>query len=93
MKNPFIKFDVEDGDTGNCPLPNKSTKFLSIEVEVITPLGWGTGVYNYMDNDWLVELYGDVSDELQAYKDVTHWRYITYKTEEAKTDYRLTRNE
>lgn len=75
--NEWIEFNVEDGDTSNCPDPKKGTKFLSIEVEVKTPLGIGKGIYNYMDNDWLVEIYGDSSDELQAYKEVTHWRYLS----------------
>jgi hypothetical protein len=56
------------------PTPCKSRKFLSVDVEVKTPLGEGTGCYNYMDDDWLIELYGNASDELQAYKGVTHWR-------------------
>lgn len=51
-------------------------KALSVKVEVKTPLGNGTGYYNYFDSDWLVELKGDLSDELQSYKGVTHWKYI-----------------
>ena len=97
IDDSFTKFDVKDGDTSNCPPPAKGTKFLSIKVEVITPLGRGTGVYNYMDGDWLVELYDDdgqetFADELQSYKEVTHWRYIIYKTEEQRADYQLTRD-
>jgi hypothetical protein len=70
----FTEFVVDEGDTSNCPPPDKSMKFFSIEVEVITPRGWGIGRYNYMDNNWLVELYGDKTDELQSYIGVTHWR-------------------
>jgi hypothetical protein len=58
-------------------------KSLSPKVEVKTPLGDGTGYYNCTDNDWLVELYGDITDELQAYKDVTHWRFIDNKLNKA----------
>jgi hypothetical protein len=49
---------------------------LSVKVEVKTPLGLGTGYYNHIDKDWLVELTDNLSDELQAYKGVTHWKYI-----------------
>jgi hypothetical protein len=58
------------------PCPAIGYKSLSPKVEVKTPLGEGTGYFNCTDNDWLVELYGDITDELQAYKDVTHWRFI-----------------
>jgi hypothetical protein len=52
-------------------------KALSIKVAVKTPLGEGTGYYNHIDDDWLVELNKDITDELQAYKGVTHWKYIS----------------
>lgn len=74
------------------PTPNKSTKFLSVEVDVLTHQGYGRGIYNFMDDDWLVELYDDPSDELQAYKGVTHWRPITYRTEEERLTFRLVKD-
>lgn len=58
------------------PSPAEGYKSISQKVEVKTPLGNGTGYYNCTDNDWLVEIYGSIGDELQAYKDVTHWKYI-----------------
>jgi hypothetical protein len=48
---------------------------LSVKVDVKTLHGNGTGYYNSADDDWLVELNGKI-DELQAYKGVTHWKYI-----------------
>ena len=58
------------------PMPDKKSKFFSVEVAVKTPQGQGTGRYNYMDGDWLVSLDNDPSDELQAYKYVSHWLSI-----------------
>ena len=68
--NEWINVETDESK----PMPQKNRKFLSVDVEVRTPLGDGVGCYNYMDDDWLIELYGDKSDELQAYKEVTHWR-------------------
>lgn len=48
-------------------------KILSPKVEVKTPLGEGVGYYNSVDNDWLIDINGE---EFQAYKEVTHWRFI-----------------
>lgn len=67
---------IEIGEDESKPMPDKKTKFFSVEVDVKTPHGQGTGRYNYMDDDWLVSLNADPSDELQAYKGVTHWRDI-----------------
>jgi hypothetical protein len=69
-KNEWIDVDKSK------PMPQKNRKFLSVDVEVITLQGNGIGCYNYMDDDWLVVLYDDKTDELQAYKGVTHWREL-----------------
>ena len=55
--------------------PEKALGFkaISVKVAVKTPLGEGTGYYNHIDHDWLVEL--SISDELQSYKNVTHWKF------------------
>lgn len=47
----------------------------SDKVEVKTEHGDGFGIYNYSDDNWLVELSTDKTDELQSYTGVIEWRY------------------
>lgn len=76
---PDFYYDWHNAKKEN-PCPAEGYKSLSPKVEVKTPLGEGIGYFNCTDNDWLVELNGTIGDELQAYKDVTHWRYINNKS-------------
>lgn len=62
--------------TESKPLVAKGFTSVSDKVEVLTPLGKGSGFYSHANDDWLIEIYGQVADELQSYKDVTHWRYL-----------------
>jgi hypothetical protein len=48
---------------------------LSDKVEVKTEHGEGFGIYDYSEDNWLVELKADNTDELQSYTGVIQWRY------------------